>query len=93
MKLQFFSSGSVAACLQLMSHIYACIICAEINRSYYSHGSRYHYNLRLYAHVMPVFSIDAPAVSGVVLELWPAFGIAMPAYSRTEGYGRTFVVP
>ena len=55
-----------------MSYIYACIICAEIDRSYYSHGSRYHYNLRLYAHVMPVFSIDAPAVSGVVLELWPS---------------------
>jgi len=28
--------------------------------------------MRLYAHVMPVFSIDAPAVSGVVLELWPS---------------------
>ena len=55
-----------------MSYIYACIICAEINRSYYSHGSRYHYNLRLYAHVMPVCSIDAPAVSGVILELWPS---------------------
>ena len=26
----------------------------------------------LYAHVMPVFSTDAPAVSGVVLELWPS---------------------
>ena len=52
-----------------MSYIYAFIISAEINRSYYSHGSRYHYNLRLYAHVMPVCSIDAPAVSGVVLEL------------------------
>jgi len=26
--------------------------------------------MRLYAHVMPVCSIDAPAVSGVVLELW-----------------------
>ena len=25
--------------------------------------------MRLYAHVMPVFSIDAPAVSGGVLEL------------------------
>ena len=49
--------------------------------------------MRLYAYVIPVCSIDAPAVSGVVLELWPAFGIAMPAYSRTEGYGRTFVVP
>ena len=28
--------------------------------------------MRLYAHVMPVFSIDAPAVGGVVLELWPS---------------------
>ena len=28
--------------------------------------------MRLYAHVMPVFSIDAPAVSGVVLELCPS---------------------
>jgi len=28
--------------------------------------------MRLYAHVMPVCSIDAPAVSGVVLELWPS---------------------
>ena len=28
--------------------------------------------IRLYAHVMTVFSIDAPAVSGVVLELWPS---------------------
>jgi len=28
--------------------------------------------MRLYSHVMPVFSIDAPAVSGVVLELWPS---------------------
>ena len=28
--------------------------------------------MRLYAHVMPVCSIDARAVSGVVLELWPS---------------------
>jgi len=28
--------------------------------------------MRLYAHVMPVFYIDAPAVNGVVLELWPS---------------------
>jgi len=28
--------------------------------------------MRLYAHVMPVCSIDAPAMSGVVLELWPS---------------------
>ena len=35
----------------------------------------------LYAHVMPVFSLDAPAVSGVVLELWPS--VAMPTYSHT----------
>jgi len=62
----------VAACLQLISYIYSCIICAEINGSYYSHGSGYRYNLRLYAHVMPVCSIDAPAVGGVVLELWPS---------------------
>jgi len=27
--------------------------------------------MRLYAQVMPVFSIDALAVGGVVLELWP----------------------
>ena len=27
--------------------------------------------MRFYAHVMPLCSIDAPAVSGVVLELWP----------------------
>ena len=39
--------------------------------------------MRLYAHVMAVFSIDAPAVGGVVLELWPSVwdrdaGIAIP---------------
>ena len=74
--------------------IHICLYyCAEINRSYYSHGSRYHYNLRLYAHVMPVFSIDAPAVVVLFLSYGLAFGIVMPAYSRTEGYGRTFVVP
>ena len=28
--------------------------------------------MRFYSHVMPVCSIDAPAVSGVVLELWPS---------------------
>jgi len=28
--------------------------------------------MHLYAHVMPVCSIDAPAVSGGVLELWPS---------------------
>jgi len=28
--------------------------------------------MRLYSHVMPMCSIDAPAVSGVVLELWPS---------------------
>jgi len=28
--------------------------------------------MRLYAHVMPVCSIDAPVVSGVVLKLWPS---------------------
>ena len=28
--------------------------------------------MRFYAHVIPVCSIDAPAVSGVVLELWPS---------------------
>ena len=48
-----------------MSYLYAFIISAEINRSYYSHGNRYHYNLRLYAHVMPVFSIDAPAGASI----------------------------
>ena len=31
--------------------------------------------MRLYAHVMPVCSIYAPAMSGVILELWPmAYG-------------------
>ena len=52
-------------------HICLYYLCGN-KWSYYSHGSRYHYNLRLYAHVMPVFSIDAPAVSGGVLELWPS---------------------
>ena len=28
--------------------------------------------MRFYAHVMPVCSIDALAVSGVALELWPS---------------------
>jgi len=28
--------------------------------------------MRMYAYVMPVCSTGAPAVSGVVLELWPS---------------------
>ena len=37
----------------------------------------------LYAHVMPVFFIDAPAVSGVVLELWPSVPQTLGHSSRT----------
>jgi len=39
--------------------------------------------MRLYAYVMPVCSIDAPAVSGVVLELWPSVFKNTTAHCRS----------